>query len=82
LLKRAGRIFVLAEKCSHLGGPLADGKLEGETVTCPWHGSKFSLRDGSVINGPATYSQPCFEVRVRNGQVEVRTPRGTIPEPY
>ena len=82
VVKRGGRIFVLAEKCAHLGGPLAEGELDGETVTCPWHGSKFSLEDGSVINGPATYSQPCFEVRVRDGQVEVRGPRGMVPNPY
>ena len=82
VLKRGGRIFVLAEKCSHLGGPLAEGKFDEESVTCPWHGSRFALEDGSVINGPSTYSQPCFEVRVRDGQVEVRAPRRMGPNPY
>jgi nitrite reductase/ring-hydroxylating ferredoxin subunit/uncharacterized membrane protein len=82
LVRRGTRISVLAEKCSHLGGPLAEGKLEDDTVVCPWHYSRFSLRNGSVIDGPATYVQPCFEVRVRNGQIEVRTPRGVTPEPY
>ena len=82
VVKRGGRIHVLAEKCSHLGGPLSEGELDGDTVTCPWHGSQFDLRDGSVINGPATYTQPCLEVRLRKGQIEVRSRRGTTPEPY
>jgi len=82
VVKRAGRIFVMAEKCSHLGGPLAEGKFDGETVTCPWHGSKFAIEDGSVLVGPAAYRQPCFEVRVRNGEVQVRAPRGMVANPY
>ncbi|HEY3600941.1 MAG TPA: Rieske 2Fe-2S domain-containing protein [Chthoniobacterales bacterium] len=82
VVKRGGRIFVLAEKCSHLGGPLAEGKLDRETIQCPWHGSIFAIEDGRVVAGPATYSQPCFEVRVREGQIEVRRPKGTAPNPY
>jgi len=73
LVKQQDIIFAIAEVCSHLGGPLAEGKLEGETIRCPWHGSCFSLRDGSVVDGPATHSQPCYEVRVRKGQVELRS---------
>ncbi len=82
VVRRGGRIHVLAEKCSHLGGPLAEGELDGGAVTCPWHGSKFALCDGSVINGPATYAQPCLEVRTRKKQIEVRARPGTAPEPY
>ncbi|MDQ3414924.1 MAG: Rieske 2Fe-2S domain-containing protein, partial [Verrucomicrobiota bacterium] len=82
VVKRGGRIFVMAEKCSHLGGPLAEGKFDGETVTCPWHGSQFAIADGRILVGPATYAQPCFEVRVRDGQVEVRAPRGMVANPY
>ncbi len=81
-LKRGGKIFVMAEKCSHLGGPLSEGELDGESVVCPWHYSKFSLEDGRVLVGPATYRQPCFEVRVRQGRVEVRAPRGMVANPY
>ncbi len=82
VVKRGGRIFVMAEKCSHLGGPLSEGEFDGETVTCPWHFSKFSIEDGSVLVGPATYAQPCFEVRVRDGQIEVRKPHGMVANPY
>ncbi len=75
LAKRDGRIYAISEVCSHLGGPLAEGKFEGCTVECPWHGSRFSLKDGSVIDGPATHPQPSLEVRVRSGQIEVRAIR-------
>ncbi len=82
LVKRNGRIFALAEKCSHLGGPLSEGKFDGHTVTCPWHGSQFAIETGEVLAGPATYRQPCLEVRVHNGEVQVRAPRDMVPNPY
>ncbi len=82
VVRRGGRIFVMAEKCSHLGGPLAEGEFDGRTVTCPWHKSKFAIEDGRVLLGPAAYTQPCFEVRVRDGQVEARAPRGMVPNSY
>lgn len=72
LIRRRDRIFALAETCSHFSGPLAEGKLEGETVVCPYHFSRFALEDGRVIDGPAVHPQPCLEVRTRNGQIEVR----------
>jgi nitrite reductase/ring-hydroxylating ferredoxin subunit/uncharacterized membrane protein len=82
VVKRQCKIFVLAEKCSHLGGPLSKGDFDGTTITCPWHRSQFSIEDGSVVSGPATFSQPCLEVRARDGQVEARAPRGMVPNPY
>jgi nitrite reductase/ring-hydroxylating ferredoxin subunit len=75
LVRRQGQIYALAETCSHLSGPLAEGQLEGNSVVCPWHGSRFALADGRVLNGPATHPQLCFETRVRNGQIEVRATR-------
>lgn len=75
LVRLGGRIFALAQSCSHLGGPLSEGKLEGASVRCPWHGSRFALEDGAVLEGPAAFPQPCFETRVRAGQIEVRARR-------
>ena len=75
LVRRGGRVFALADKCSHLGGPLSEGKLEGLCVRCPWHGSLFSLEDGRAIEGPTAFSQPSFETRVRAGRIEVRARR-------
>ncbi len=73
LVRREGAVCALAHTCSHLGGPLSEGKLEGDVVQCPWHGSRFNIKDGSVVDGPATFPQPCFEARVREGQIEVRS---------
>jgi nitrite reductase/ring-hydroxylating ferredoxin subunit/uncharacterized membrane protein len=72
LVRRGNSIFAIGETCSHRCGPLAEGKLDGDCVTCPWHGSVFSIKDGSVVDGPATQAQPQFEVRVRDGLIEVR----------
>jgi nitrite reductase/ring-hydroxylating ferredoxin subunit/uncharacterized membrane protein len=75
LVRPGSQIYALAETCSHLGGPLSEGKLEANIIIiiqCPWHGSRFSIPDGHVIDGPAVHPQPCLETRVRNGQIEVR----------
>jgi nitrite reductase/ring-hydroxylating ferredoxin subunit len=73
------RVQVLSNLCSHLSGPLAQGELgseprDGACVTCPWHGSVFSLETGEVVHGPATSPQPRFETRVTDGTVEVLLP--------
>ena len=72
LVKRGDRIFALTETCPHLGGPLSEGKLVGDAIQCPWHNSEFRLEDGHVVNGPATFPARCIDVRVRDGQIEVR----------
>jgi nitrite reductase/ring-hydroxylating ferredoxin subunit/uncharacterized membrane protein len=71
LVRRGERIYAIAETCSHLGGPLAEGKLEDLSVRCPWHGSCYSLEDGRVLEGPSVHAQPVLQVRVRDGQIEV-----------
>jgi nitrite reductase/ring-hydroxylating ferredoxin subunit len=73
LVRQTGRLYALHNRCTHRGGSLAEGELSGTTVTCPLHGSVFSLEDGSVERGPAAYPQPLFEARaVSDGEVEVR----------
>jgi Rieske Fe-S protein len=58
--------------CTHLAGPLDEGTVEDGVVQCPWHGSRFCMRDGSVVTGPAVYAAPTFAARLRNGKVELR----------
>ena len=72
LARQQDRLCGLAEHCSHLGGPLSEGTLRKDSVVCPWHGSEFRLGDGQVITGPATHPQPCFDVREREGHIEVK----------
>jgi nitrite reductase/ring-hydroxylating ferredoxin subunit/uncharacterized membrane protein len=73
LLHRGGvRVSAMENACSHLGGPLDEGKVEGGVVTCPWHASQFRLRDGACLRGPATFPQLRLESRVVDGVVQVR----------
>ncbi|BEP15207.1 hypothetical protein acdb102_35180 [Acidothermaceae bacterium B102] len=76
VLRQGTRATVLANRCSHLDGPLAQGNLvvEGgeECITCPWHDSTFRLRDGAVVHGPATAPQPVFRTQVVDGRLQVR----------
>jgi nitrite reductase/ring-hydroxylating ferredoxin subunit/uncharacterized membrane protein len=75
LIKQDGMIHALSHTCTHMGGPLSEGSFDGETVQCPWHGSRFSINDGHVVDGPATFPEPCFETRVRDGKIEVKVAR-------
>ena len=83
VLRDDDQVHVLANKCSHMSGPLSDGELsDGELtgakadrcVTCPWHGSVFRVRDGAVVHGPATADQPAFQTRIEAGIVQVCLP--------
>lgn len=72
LLRQGLHIYAISATCSHAGGPLDEGSLEGDVVQCPWHGSRFCVRDGRALTGPATANAPRYDVRVQNGQVEAR----------
>ena len=72
IMRREGLLHAIGAVCSHAGGPLQEGKLEGEVVTCPWHYSRFRFGDGKVVGGPATFDQPPLLVRERGGAVEVK----------
>jgi nitrite reductase/ring-hydroxylating ferredoxin subunit/uncharacterized membrane protein len=72
LYKKGDSVCAISETCSHAGGPLSEGELEGNIVQCPWHGSRFDVCTGEVKGGPATISQVRYETRRQNGQIEVR----------
>ena len=72
IVKREGRVYAMADRCAHRGGPLHEGELEGDCIACPWHGTLFRLEDGSVERGPSAYPQPVYEARLHDGRVEVR----------
>lgn len=74
IVRQRQELCALAHPCAHLGGPLSEGTLKDGSVVCPWHGSEFALEDGRVLNGPATEPQPCYAVRERAGQIEVKAP--------
>lgn len=68
----ASAVRVLADRCSHMAGPLSQGEIVDGCVRCPWHGSVFRLTDGWNVGGPATAPQPVFETRFVDGRVEAR----------
>ncbi|SDT60295.1 Ferredoxin subunit of nitrite reductase or a ring-hydroxylating dioxygenase [Pseudarthrobacter equi] len=82
VFREGDSVSVLSDVCSHLSGPLHEGKLKssnladdgGPCVVCPWHRSTFSLRTGEVVAGPATARQPRFDTRITDGIVEVSLP--------
>jgi nitrite reductase/ring-hydroxylating ferredoxin subunit len=76
LLRHRDHVHAMHGRCSHRGCPLIDGELDGETIQCFCHGSRFSLRDGSVERGPATVGQPVYEARESDGRIEIRLPSG------
>jgi nitrite reductase/ring-hydroxylating ferredoxin subunit len=78
LYRHQGRLYAIDNICSHAGGLLSRGPVEDLTVTCPLHGSRFALADGSVSRGPASQPQPVLPTRIRNGWIEVR---GSQPAP-
>ncbi|HYM96930.1 MAG TPA: Rieske 2Fe-2S domain-containing protein [Candidatus Sulfotelmatobacter sp.] len=67
-----GDLYAIAATCSHAGGPLDEGTLTDDVVTCPWHGSQFCVRNGAVLKSPATFAQPALTVREDDGRVLVK----------
>jgi nitrite reductase/ring-hydroxylating ferredoxin subunit len=68
-----GQISAIDGICPHQGGPLADGALEGTTVTCPWHGWQFDVRTGKTPLGPKI-KQAVYEVKIEGQEVMVAVP--------
>jgi len=71
-----GKYYAIGSICTHEGGPLADGTLEGYEVECPWHGSKFDVRTGEVTNPPASEPEPTYEVKVDGNSILVKKQQG------
>ena len=72
LVRRGDEFFAIGSACSHYGGPLADGLAVDDTVRCPWHHARFSLRTGEAIGAPAFNPVACWRVDKRDGKACVR----------
>jgi glycine betaine catabolism B len=70
------KYYAINNVCTHEGGPLADGKVEGYEVECPWHGSKFDVRTGEVTNPPASEPEPTYEVKVEGNSILIKKQSG------
>jgi nitrite reductase/ring-hydroxylating ferredoxin subunit len=64
-----GKLYAIADKCTHRGGPLSEGELEGNTVTCPWHGGQFDLTTGKVTGPPPLKDVASFDVMIEASSV-------------
>jgi len=72
LIHAGGQFYALDDVCTHDGGPLGEGTLEGHTIACPRHGARFDIRTGKALTMPATQPTIVHDVRVQSGQVYVR----------
>ncbi|TLZ82886.1 MAG: non-heme iron oxygenase ferredoxin subunit [Methanobacteriota archaeon] len=69
LFKVNGQVYCLDNTCTHLGGPLCEGRLAGFVVQCPWHGSRFDVRSGQVVGPPARSAVRSYPTTVEAGKV-------------
>ncbi len=69
-----GQFYALDNTCAHEGGPLADGSIEGETVTCPWHGAVFNIKTGAVLYPPAPTDVTSYKVHVEGSEIKIELP--------
>ncbi len=64
-----GTFYAIGNTCPHRGGPLGEGSLEGNTVTCPWHGAQFNVKTGEVLRPPAATGVKSYPARVEGEDV-------------
>jgi nitrite reductase/ring-hydroxylating ferredoxin subunit len=67
-----GEYYAIGNKCTHMGCTLTNGELKGEVVQCSCHGSKFNVKTGKVVGGPAAIAEPKYEVKVEKGELMVK----------
>lgn len=73
LVNISGKYYAIGDVCTHMGGPLDRGKLDGQIVECPWHGSHFDVTTGAVKKGPASRPEPSYEVKVEGNDIKIRS---------
>ncbi len=75
VFKIEGQYYAIEDVCSHDGGEIASGHLEGDEIVCPRHGARFCIKTGAVKAPPAYEGVSCFPVRILDGKVQVRDDR-------
>jgi 3-phenylpropionate/trans-cinnamate dioxygenase ferredoxin subunit len=73
LVNLDGEFYAIEDVCTHDGGPLGEGELEGHELICPRHGARFDVRTGEALTLPAFEPAPTYEVRLENGDVLVES---------
>lgn len=70
-----GKYYAIEDVCTHDGGQLTGGEIEGDQIVCPRHGARFCIRTGAALTAPAYEPASTFPVRIENGEVQVRDNR-------
>ncbi len=74
LAKISNSIYAFTDNCTHISGPLNEGELDGEVLTCPWHGAQFNVCTGKVLRGPARQDIQTYPVRVEGNSILLSFP--------
>jgi len=70
-----GKYYAIEDVCTHDGGQLTGGEIEGDQIICPRHGARFCIRTGAALTAPAYEPTATFPVRIENGEIQVRDDR-------
>jgi NAD(P)H-dependent nitrite reductase small subunit len=66
-----GTFYAIDNTCPHRGGPLSEGELNGQEVTCPWHGARFNVSTGAHLSPPANRDVNAYPVQVVGNEVQI-----------
>ena len=66
-----GDYYAIDDTCTHKGGPLSEGELDGKEVTCHWHGAVFDVTTGELLGPPAMEGVARYNVRVAGNSIEI-----------
>src|SRR5438876_476285 len=69
LFNVGGSFHAIDNTCTHVGGPLCEGEIDGVEVTCPWHGAVFDVTTGNVLGPPAPEAVTCYKIHLENDDV-------------
>lgn len=71
LFNCGGEYYALDNECTHVGGPLCEGEIEGDTVICPWHGAEFCLKTGDALAPPAEEGVRSYKVVIEGDKIRI-----------
>ena len=69
-----GAYYAIDDACTHRGGSLAEGEVDGTTVTCPWHGATFDIKTGRNLSPPAPKPAGCYPVVIEGSALKIDLP--------
>ena len=71
LFNCSGKYYAIDNECTHVGGPLCEGEIEGCRVTCPWHGAEFDLKTGEALAPPAEEGVNAYKVHIDGDFIKI-----------